>query len=82
MDNFLIFKSNTTFRSNQVQTFLGNLPPEQQAQAKGLVAGASNVVTGVAGTAGGAVKGILDTAGNTVRFLYINSICPSFFPPN
>lgn len=36
--------------------------------------GATNVATGVAGTAGGAVKGILDTAGNTVSLFCFSDL--------
>ena len=43
-----------------------NLPPEQQEQAKGILANAQGMVGGVAQAGGGAVKGVLDTAGNTV----------------
>jgi len=44
-----------------------NLPPEQQEQAKGMLANAQAGAGALAGTAGGAVKGVVDTAGNTVR---------------
>ena len=46
-----------------------NLPPEQQEQAKGILANAQGMAGGVAQAGGGAVKGVLDTAGNTVCLL-------------
>ena len=44
-----------------------NLSPEQQEQAKGMMANAQAGAGALAGTVGGGVKGVVDTAGNTVR---------------
>lgn len=52
--------------SQQAQEAMKNLPPEQQEQAKGMLANAQAGAGALAGTAGGAVKGVVDTAGNTV----------------
>lgn len=56
---------------DEAKVVTDKLSPEQKKQAEGFVDGATNVATGVAGTAGGAVKGVLDTAGNTVGLLIL-----------
>lgn len=56
----------STSHSQQAQEAMKNLPPEQQEQAKGVMANAQAGAGALAGTAGGAVKGVVDTAGNTV----------------
>lgn len=65
----LILDCRLTFHScsQQAQEAMKNLPPEQQEQAKGMLANAQAGAGALAGTAGGAVKGVVDTAGNTVR---------------
>lgn len=61
--------------SDQAKVITDKLPPEQKKQADNFVGGATNVATGVAGTAGGAVKGVLDTTANTVG---LSTICLGF----
>ena len=59
-------KADSRLSSEQAQEAMKNLPPEQQEQAKGMMANAQAGAGALAGTAGGAVKGVVDTAGNTV----------------